>query len=316
MCVCVCVWKMEVAGFSELVFGNGSKKERALKRGITVELSGAACCSEISGGLGGECLDAAGVTVFAEDVSIQRVAALVVPLRKQRAAVLTAVTLHMEIPIQRHYTDRLLLARCRHYWLMAHTAARSKLLVEVLDAVDVVGGVHSERDPVQAAVTHHAGEAVRVVGLARRPQDALHDRLTADVAGLQSVDVARLTVRFLLHSVEGFATQLGAAGHADEAVDMEHLVHCGAAGALAHHILPTAGTASEIFLGGRVVHVEQHLFGQAFQLVLRVRRGSTALWLNIWSGRIWSQAWGNICYVGFLGAERLVGLGGDWIRSP
>ena len=40
----------------------------------------AAGCSEVSGGLGGEVLDAAGVTVFAEDVSVQRVAALVVPL--------------------------------------------------------------------------------------------------------------------------------------------------------------------------------------------------------------------------------------------
>lgn len=36
--------------------------------------------SEVSGGLGGEGLDAAGVTVFAEDVSVQRVAALVIPL--------------------------------------------------------------------------------------------------------------------------------------------------------------------------------------------------------------------------------------------
>lgn len=40
----------------------------------------AAACSEVSGGLGGEGLDAAGVTVFAEDVSVQRVASLVIPL--------------------------------------------------------------------------------------------------------------------------------------------------------------------------------------------------------------------------------------------
>lgn len=37
-------------------------------------------CSEVSCGLGGEGLDTAGVTVFAEDVSIQRVAALVISL--------------------------------------------------------------------------------------------------------------------------------------------------------------------------------------------------------------------------------------------
>lgn len=59
--------------------------------------------------------------------------------------------------------------------------------MEVLDAVDVVGGVHGEGDPVQAAVTHHAGEAVGVIGLPRGPQDALHDGLTADGAGLQGV---------------------------------------------------------------------------------------------------------------------------------
>lgn len=49
---------------------------------------GPARCSEVSGGLGGEGLDAAGVTVFAEDVSVQGVAALVVPLREQSATVL------------------------------------------------------------------------------------------------------------------------------------------------------------------------------------------------------------------------------------
>lgn len=57
-------------------------------------------------------------------------------------------------------------------------------------------------------------------------------------------DVAGLTVRLLVHSVEGFSAQGFAAGHADEAVDVEHLVHGGAASTLAHHILPTAGTAS------------------------------------------------------------------------
>lgn len=57
-------------------------------------------------------------------------------------------------------------------------------------------------------------------------------------------DVARLTVRLLLHSIERFAAQVGAAGHADEAVDVENLVHGRAAGALTHHILSTACTAS------------------------------------------------------------------------
>lgn len=56
----------------------GEKTERQSEHWvITVEVTG---CSEVRGGLGGEGLDAAGVTVFAEDVSVQRVAALVIPL--------------------------------------------------------------------------------------------------------------------------------------------------------------------------------------------------------------------------------------------
>lgn len=54
----------------------------------TTAAAAAAAGSEVGGGLGGQGLDAAGVTVFAEHVSVQRVAALVVPLRQQRATVL------------------------------------------------------------------------------------------------------------------------------------------------------------------------------------------------------------------------------------
>lgn len=56
-------------------------------------------------------------------------------------------------------------------------------------------------------------------------------------------NIARLTVRLLLHSEERLAAQLGAAGHADEAVDMEDLVHGSAACAFTHYVLSTAGTA-------------------------------------------------------------------------
>lgn len=221
----------------------------------------------------------------------------------------------MEVTVQGHNTDGLLLARCWHYRLRAHTAARSELLVKVLDAVDVVGSIHSERDAVQTAVAHHASEAVRVVGFPCGSQDALHDGLTADGAGLQGVNVARLAVGLLFYSIEGLATQLGAAGHADKAVNMEDLVHGSAAGAFTHYVLSTVGTASKIFLRWRVVHVKQHLLGQALQLIFRVCHGSPTLWWNSWSS-IGSQAWWYICDVGLLGAWRLVCLGGCRVRSP
>ncbi len=58
----------------------GRQEERERVFGYHSGGDRAADCSEVSGGLGGEGLDAAGVTVFAEDVSVQRVAALVIPL--------------------------------------------------------------------------------------------------------------------------------------------------------------------------------------------------------------------------------------------
>lgn len=57
-------------------------------------------------------------------------------------------------------------------------------------------------------------------------------------------NVARLTVSLLVHSVEGFASQLAAAGHAHKAVHMEDLIHGSAASAFTNHILPTARTAT------------------------------------------------------------------------
>lgn len=51
--------------------------------------------------------------------------------------------------------------------------------MKVIYAVDLRGGVHSEGHAVQAAVTHHACEAARVVGLPHGPQDTVQDGLGA-----------------------------------------------------------------------------------------------------------------------------------------
>ena len=72
--------------------------------------------------------------------------------------------------------------------------------MEVLDAVDVVGGVHGEGDAVQAALAHHTGEALGVVGLACGPQDTLHDGLTADVTGLQGVLLTHTHTHTQIHT--------------------------------------------------------------------------------------------------------------------
>ena len=72
----------------------------------------------------------------------------------------------MEAPVQGDNPDGLLLALGGHDGLTAHRAPRREPPVEILDAVDLVAGVHSEGDPVQALVADNTGETVRVVRFA------------------------------------------------------------------------------------------------------------------------------------------------------
>lgn len=59
--------------------------------------------------------------------------------------------------------------------------------MEILDAVDVPTSIHREGDPIQAAMAHHAGEAVGMVGLPSGSEDPFHDGLCTDAALLQRV---------------------------------------------------------------------------------------------------------------------------------
>lgn len=78
-----------------------------------------------------------------------------------------------------------------------------------------------------------------------RGQEQTQIQLNPQSSGQKAThNIARLTVGLLLHGEERLAAQLGVAGHADEAVHVEDLVHGGAAGAFTHHILPTAGTTT------------------------------------------------------------------------
>lgn len=61
------------------------------------------------------------------------------------------------------------------------------ILVEIFDAMDVVGSVHGKRNAIQTPMADHTGEALGMIGLPSRPQDTLHYGLTTYVAGLQGV---------------------------------------------------------------------------------------------------------------------------------
>lgn len=194
-------------------------------------------------------------------MSIQRVAALVVSFRQKPAAVLTAVAMHMEITVQSHNADGLLLAWGRHDRFLAHRTARGKFLVEVLNAVNETAGIHGKWDAVQATVTHHAGEAVGVVGLPGGSEDPLHDGLRTHTALLQCINVAGLAVCLLLHGIERLSSELDITDDAGEAIHVEDLIHGGASCSFSNYIFPTAGTAAKVIISGWIFHVIQHLLG-------------------------------------------------------
>lgn len=224
---------------------------------------------EVGAGLGGEHPDAGRVAGLTEDVSIQRVAALVVAFGQETATVLTAVAMNMEIAIQSHNPDSLLLAWGWHDRLLAHRTSGGKFLVEVLNAVNEATSIHGEWDPIKAAVAHHTGKAVRMIGLPGGSQNPLHDGLGAHAALLQGINVAGLTVSFLFHGIEGLSPELVAADDAGETVHVEDLIHGSASCPFPNDILPTASTAAKVFICRWIFHVIQHLLGQVFEFIFR-----------------------------------------------
>lgn len=73
----------------------------------------------VSGDFDGEVLDAPGAAALTQNVTVQGVTAL--PLRRQeQTTLLTHIALHVKVAAQRHYTDRLLLARLGDYDLATH----------------------------------------------------------------------------------------------------------------------------------------------------------------------------------------------------
>lgn len=224
---------------------------------------------KVGAGLGGEHPDAGRVAGLAEDVSVQRVAALVISFGQETTTILTAVAMNMEITIQSHNPDSLLLAWGRHDRLLAHRTSRGKFLVEVLNAVNETTSVHGEWDPIKAAVAHHTGKAVRMIGLPGGSQNPLHDGLGAHTALLQGINVAGLTVSFLLYCIEGLSPELVVADDAGKTVHVEDLIHGSASCLFPNDILPTASTAAKVFISRWIFHIIQHLLGQVFELIFR-----------------------------------------------
>lgn len=209
------------------------------------------------------------VALPTKDMAIQRETAVVICLNGQGfPTVLTLVTLHMKVLIQRDYSHSLIPARLRHDGLRADRAPRSILLVIVRNTVGLIGLVHNEGSALQGTGADHTGEAMWVVGFASGPQHAVRDGLPTSVALLQSVSVAALTIRCPLQAIELLSLQLLLTLMTSEAGDMEQLSQCTDCGLCSGQWL-TAFATGLIYrhaLPLRVLHVLHQLLGQLLQL--------------------------------------------------
>lgn len=195
----------------------------------------------------GQRLNALGVAAFAQNVIVQGIAtdATFRLGGQQLATVFALVARHVEAAIEGHNSDRFVLARFRHDGHLADAAAWGKLFVEIFDTVDLVGRVDRERDSVEGFAADYAREALRMVGLSGGPQDAFENRLQADGALFERVEIVLFAVRFAVQGVEWFALQIDLADVASEASNVEDLVHCRAAGVFADDAFATLGTRPE-----------------------------------------------------------------------
>lgn len=54
--------------------------------------------------------------------------------------------------------------------------------MEIVNAVDTIGGVDSEGNAIQTKIAHDASETLRVVRLTRRSEDPIKDRVGTHAA--------------------------------------------------------------------------------------------------------------------------------------
>lgn len=162
---------------------------------------------------------------LAEEVVIQRVAALVGGLHRQEdTAVLTTVTVFMEVPSHALNFEGIL-PILGDDGILTDAAHGGKFPVEVIQAVHLVLVVQREALVADAPGTGHTGEAVWVEGLAQGPDDmVLHHRATLATL-LQSVLVAGLAQGAPILLIEFLSSQLTAADATGEALSMVLPLH-------------------------------------------------------------------------------------------
>lgn len=165
------------------------------------------------------------VAGLAEEVVVQRVAALVGGLHRQEdAAVLTTVTVFMEVPSHALNLEGILPV-AGDDGILTDAAHGGKFPVEISHTVHLVLAVQCKALIPDAPGAGHTREAGWVEGLAQGPDDVVSDHLSTLAALLQSVLVAGFAQGAPILLVESLPGELAAAGAAGEAQGMVLPLH-------------------------------------------------------------------------------------------
>lgn len=166
------------------------------------------------------------MALHTQDPTIQWIAAIFIRFYGERAsAILTTVTLKVEVFVESHHSDCLLTASGWHYGLITAHAQRGETPVVILDTVGVVVVISDERRPLKCAGAGAAAETVGVETLAHRLQHTVCDLLTTSGTHRQGTHIAVLALRRAVPVIELHALQGAMAAHATEAVGVEELIH-------------------------------------------------------------------------------------------
>jgi len=138
--------------------------------------------------------------------------------RQLQTTILAFVAFDMVGIVHGHHSVRFLFALFGRDRLGARETAWRVFFVETIDTVHFVLWIDRERHAVQTFAAHTAHEAWRVVRFAGRAQDPLHDRLLANAALFQRVEIVLLAVWLAINRIETTARQTHAARDAVETV--------------------------------------------------------------------------------------------------
>lgn len=118
--------------------------------------------------------------------------------------------------------------------------------MEIFDAIDLVGRVHSKWNPVQTLATHDAGETLRVVRFSSGPEDPLENRLQTNGAFLQRIQVVLLAERLIVDRIKRFSLQIDLTLAARKAFDVVNLIHGRATRVLSNNPTPALDTVPKV----------------------------------------------------------------------